>query len=211
MLAQARSPQPRVCFVGTASGDSDAYLARFYAAFSELPCRPRHLPLFRRTRLDLRDHLAAQDVVYVGGGNTRSMLSVWREWGVDDALRRAWETGVVLAGVSAGAICWFEQGITDSADGPLQVVPCLGLLAGSCCPHYDGEPERRPAVRRLLAGGALAPGLAIDDGAAVHFAGSELRRVVAARPEARAHRVTLDGGEVRERTLEAEALEPGAG
>jgi dipeptidase E len=113
ILAQARVPEPAVAFVPTASGDADASIVRFYTAFSGLPCRPSHLALFRRTP-DLRSYLLAQDVIYVGGGNTKSMLAVWREWGLLELLREAWASGIVLAGISAGAICWFEQGVTDS-------------------------------------------------------------------------------------------------
>ncbi len=134
LLQQARVPRPTVCFVGAASGDADSYLAKFYAAFSRYECRPCHLPLFRRTP-DLSAYVRAQDVIFVGGGNTRSMLAVWREWGLPELLREAYETGTVLAGISAGTICWFEQGVTDSAASEFEALQCLGLISGSCCPH----------------------------------------------------------------------------
>jgi peptidase E len=117
------------------------------------------------------------------------MLAVWRDWGLDLHLRAAWEQGVVLGGVSAGAICWFEQGLTDSIAGPLTALDCLGWLPGSCCPHYDSEPLRRPTFRRLVARGAIAEGVAADDGAALHYVGGRLLRVVSSRPRARAWRV----------------------
>src|SRR6476659_5432976 len=116
VLAQAGLAEPRVSFLPTASGDVDSYAASFYTAFARLPCQPSHLMFFRRTP-DLREHVLSQDVIYVGGGNTKSMLGVWREWGLPEILREAWEAGVVLAGVSAGCICWFEQGLTDSFEG----------------------------------------------------------------------------------------------
>lgn len=205
ILRQARSPRPAVGFIGTASGDSDAYLVQFYATFGRLDCRPSHLPFFRRTP-DLRDYILRQDVVFVGGGNTKSLLAVWRDWGLPDILREAWEAGLVLAGVSAGAICWFEQGLTDSWAGRLAVLGGLGFVRGSCCPHYNGEPERRPAYHNLLLRGEISPGLAIEDGAAVHLADGGVYRVVAWQPGAKAYRVWAEGGAVYEEALAAELL-----
>jgi dipeptidase E len=205
ILAQARVSEPAVAFVPTASGESDNYIVRFYTAYLGLPCRPSHLAFFRRTP-DLRSYLLAQDAIYVGGGNTKSMLAVWREWGVPELLREAWESGVVLAGISAGAICWFEQGVTDSFADRLRVIDCLGFLPGSCCPHYSGEPERRPAFHRLLRQGEIAPGFAIDDGGAIHFTGDQVHRVIASRQGATAYRVRSAGADVREEPLPAEHL-----
>ena len=150
VLAQARVPQPAVGFIPTASGDAEPYIVRFYEAFSGLPCRPSYLPLFCRTP-DLREYLLAQDVIYVGGGNTKSLLGVWREWGLPEVLREAWAAGVVLAGVSAGAVCWFEQGLSDAYAEALRPLQCLGFLAGSCCPHYDGEAGAPPHLSRAPA------------------------------------------------------------
>jgi peptidase E len=197
VLAQARSPSPSVLFLPTASGDADAYVLRFYTAFSGLPCRPSHLSLFRRTP-DLRACLLSQDVIYVGGGNTKSMLGVWREWGLPEILREAWSAGVVLAGISAGAICWFEQGLTDSFDGDLRPLQCLGFLRGSCCPHYDGEAARRPTYHQLVRRGDLLPGFAIDDGVALHFLGDDLHHVATSRPRVNAYRVRMSNGAVQE-------------
>ena len=188
VLAQARRSNPAVCFLATASGDADAYIARFYAAFTKYRCRPSHVPLFGRTP-DLEEVLSAQDVICVGGGNTKSMLAVWRDWHLPALLRRAWRSGIVLAGVSAGAICWFEFGVTDSWANRLAGLPCLGLLPGTCCPHYDGEPERRPALQRLVAERSVPTALALDDGAAAHFVGRKLVRIVSSRSNARGYRV----------------------
>src|SRR5712692_7684400 len=129
-LQQTRKANPKICFVPTASGDSEDYLFRFYAVFSQYECRPSHLAFFRKPTAatspltDLEAYLLAQDAIYVGGGNTRSMLAVWREWGLDGILRKAWESGIVLGGISAGAICWFQEGLTDSVPGR------LGKLSG---------------------------------------------------------------------------------
>lgn len=205
IVAQTGKKQPSVCFIGTATGDADVYLAKFYAAFTKIGCRPSHLPLFARTP-DLRKTLLSQDVIYVGGGNTKSMLAVWREWGIDAILREAWRKGIVLAGVSAGAICWFDAGVTDSWAGHLAALPCLGLLKGGACPHYDGEVERRPAVHRLVGASEMPATLALDDGAAAHFVGRTLLRVVSVRPEARAYEVRRHAGRVAETPLPAVGL-----
>jgi peptidase E len=206
VLRQARTARPAVTFLGTASGDADSYVVKFYKAFSGYDCRPSHLPLFQRTP-KLRDHLLRQDIIYVGGGNTKSMLGIWREWGLPALLREAWDAGIVLAGISAGAICWFQHGLTDSWAEKLAVLECLGLLEGSCCPHYDGEPERRPAYHDFLLKGAIRPGVALDDGAAIHLVEGAIHRVVASRPKARAYRVRVREGAVQEEPFEAEYLQ----
>ena len=205
ILQQARVTNPRVCFVGTATGDSVRYVASFYRAYRQLDCRPSHLTFFERTP-ELRSLALEQDVIYVGGGNTKSMLAVWKEWGFDKILREAWQSGVVLAGISAGAICWFEQGITDSFADELKVMNCLAFLKGSCCPHFDGEVERRPAFHKMLQENRILPGYAIDDCAAVHFVGNEIRRVVNSRKEANAYRMQLVNGVVQQEPMTPEAL-----
>jgi dipeptidase E len=186
--------RPRICFLPTASADSADYVVRFYEAFRER-AEPSHLELFGRPRHDIRDFLLGQDVVYVGGGNTANMLAIWRVHGVDAVLREAWERGIVLAGISAGSICWFESGVTDSFGEELAPLPCLGFLSGSNCPHYDSEPQRRPTYQRLVDAGELPPGLAADDGVGLHFVGTELAEAVAGRPDALAFRVEPGGEE----------------
>ncbi len=182
--------QPRVCFLPTASGDDAGYATRFYTAFGRRGCRVAHLPLFQRQDADPCAFLLDQDVVYVGGGNTANMLAIWRVHGVDQALRAAWEAGVVLCGLSAGSLCWFESGVTDSFGLPLAPLHgALGFLPGSHCPHYDGEPGRRPTYQRCVAAGLLPPGVAADDGCALHYQDTQLTAVVASRPTAQAYRV----------------------
>jgi dipeptidase E len=184
-----RRERPRVCFVPTASGDSESYIAGFYAAFADRS-EATHLALFDRTVTDIEAVLLDQGAIYVGGGNTANMLAVWRVHGVDRALRRAWESGVVMAGISAGALCWFEAGTTDSFGPDLAVLSDgLGFLPGSHSPHYDGEARRRPLYQRLVAEGALPDGYAADDGAALVFRNTDLAEVVASRPAARGYRV----------------------
>jgi peptidase E len=165
------------------------------------------VPLFRRTP-DLKQVLPDQDVIYVGGGNTKSMLAVWREWDVPRLLRRAWNNGTVLAGISAGAICWFKMGVTDSLGTRLTGLPCLGFLPGTCCPHFDGEVERRPALHRLVAAGAVPKALALDDGAAAHFIDRQLVRIVTSRPDARGYEVRRHGSCSAESALPVIALAP---
>jgi peptidase E len=196
---------PRVCFLGQASGDDAGYFAKFVDAFAGR-ARPGRLKLFNRDATNLERHLLDQDVIYVGGGNTANMLAIWRLHGLDRALRAAWEAGVVLTGLSAGSICWFEAGTTDSFGKDLQpLTNGLGFLPGSHCPHYDGEVQRRPLYHRLIGEGFPA-GYAIDDDAAIRFIGSEVGEVVSARDGATAYRVEKVGDQVIETPLTARSL-----
>lgn len=200
-VKQTGKRKPKVCFIGTAHGDAEAGRLRFYAGMSQFNCTPTHLPLFARTPRDLASFVLEQHAILVGGGNTRSMLAVWRDWGLDAHLRTAWQHGVVLGGWSAGSICWFEQGITDSIAGPLTTLDCLGFLPGSNCPHYDSEALRRPTYRRLVAAGKIAAGYAADDGVALHFINDRLVRAVSNRPRARGWRLSRSGKRTVERAL----------
>jgi dipeptidase E len=199
--------RPRVCFLPTAMGDADWAIVAFYERFPAALCEPSHVTLFGVPRADVRGHLLGQDAIYVSGGNTANMLAVWAVHGVDTALREAWGAGIVLGGPSAGGICWFETGITDSFGPELALLPrALGFLPGSFCPHYDGEPGRRPAYERQIREGALPAGWAADDAVALHFEGTELVEVVTERDGATAYRVERRGGEVAETPLEARLL-----
>lgn len=193
ILGLTGKTDPKLCYLGTASGDAQAGIDRFYDACTHLACTPTHLSLFKPSTRDLAGLLLAQDVLYIGGGNTRNLLALWRLWEVDTIMRAAWERGIILAGVSAGSICWFGQGTTDSWFGPLSALPCLGFLPGSNCPHYDSEPERRPTYHRFVASGAMADGYAADDGVALHFTDTTLAKVISSRPDARAYRVVRSG------------------
>ena len=190
--------RPRVCFLPTASGDADHYVVRFYRAFPAARCEPSHLSLFRRPApgdpADVAEHLLAQDVIYVGGGSVISLLGVWRAHGLDDVLRTCWERGIVLAGLSAGSLCWFAEAVSAFHGAPVPVAG-LGLLPHSNCVHVDAEPHRLSAFRDLVDRGAMPGGYAADDGAALHFVGEELAEVVTSRPRAKAYRV--DAGACR--------------
>lgn len=207
ILSLARRRPARVCFVPTASGDSAAFVARFYRAFSGR-CVPTDLTLYDPSALprnpattaELAGFVAEQDVFYVGGGNTAHLVALWRVHGLDRLLRDAWAGGAVLAGLSAGMLCWFQAGVTDSFGGLEPFSDGLGFLEGSACPHYDGEPGRRPTYHRLVAGGFPA-GYAADNAAALHFAGRDLVEAVSSRPGAAAYRLSRAEGRVVEEKL----------
>ena len=192
LLGLARKPRPHVVFLPTATGDSDWPVERFEAAWSLRDCT-RDVAYTFGIPDDPAGRVAAADVVVVAGGNTANMLAVWRLHGIDRVLREAWERGAELGGVSAGANCWFEACVTDSFSVALDGLDNgLGLLAGSFCPHFDGEERRRPVYTRLVAEGFPA-GIACDDGAAAHYRGRDLVEVVADRPGARGYRVSSSG------------------
>ena len=208
LLELTGAEHPRLCYVPTAGADSDYGIVRFYEIFAR-QARVTHLPLFRRQG-DVTEVLLEQDAIWVGGGNTLNMLAVWRLHGVDAALREAWARGIPLGGVSAGSICWFESGVTDSYGPDLKpITGCLGFLAGSNCPHYDGEDQRRPVYTRLVASGELPAGYACDDGAALLFRGTELAEVVAAQKNSCAYRVEREGDRAVEVPLEPARLVSG--
>jgi dipeptidase E len=202
ILGRSEKQTPKVCFVPTASGDADNYITRFYTAFERHECTPSHLSLFSPPTRDLEAYVMDKDIIYVGGGNTKNLLALWKEWGLDIVLRKAWQQGKIMAGVSAGSICWFEEGVTDSFGSGLEPIKTLGFLKGSNCPHYDGEEERRPAYRRLVGSGRIPGGYAADDGAALHYIDEELVKAVSSRSKAKAYHVCKTEGKVRETVVE---------
>jgi dipeptidase E len=206
VLSLVRRPRPRVCLVPTASGDSIAWIERFYELFTDDRCEPSHLGLFSRSVDDLHAFLSEQDVVYVGGGNTVNLLAVWRAQGLAEVVPELLAAGVVFCGVSAGALCWFERGITDSYGPGLNPLENgLGVLEGSFCPHYDSDP-RRPAAFAAYVRSTGRTGVAAEDGVALHYVDGRLARVVSSRPAASAWRVAPDGSEVRAERLAPEYL-----
>lgn len=198
--------RPKVCFIPTASRDHEVGVLEFYRA-TKGRAEAADLALFWRTVDDIRAFLLDQDAIYVGGGNTANMLAIWRVHGVTDILREAWEAGIVLAGVSAGAICWFESGVTDSFGKRLApLFGGLGILGGSFCPHYDGEPLRRSSFHRFVEEG-LPGGYAVDDRVALHFVGTELAEAITASETARAYRVESRAGRAVETKIETRRLD----
>jgi dipeptidase E len=198
--------RPRMCYVPTAGAERDQAIASFFETFAPRT-EPSALRLFGVPRAGIRDHLLGQDLIWVSGGNTANMLAIWRVHGVDAALREAWEAGVVLAGWSAGAICWFEGGVTDSFGPDLAPLEDgLRFLAGSFCPHYDSE-ELRPATYRRLISEGLPAGYATDDGVGLHFRGTDLAEAVSSRPDGRAFRVERSGDGATESALPVRYLD----
>lgn len=205
ILKLTRKRKPNVCFIGTASGDSETYIQKFLTAFPKSRARASTLKLFARDKTSLRTHLLSQDVIYVGGGNTANMLSVWRVHGVDKILREAWNRGIILCGISAGMLCWFECCVTDSF-GPLAALnDGLGFLKGSACPHFDGEASRRPTYHRLVAHD-FPPGVAADDYAGIHFIDQKIHKCISSHKRAKAYRIDRVRGHVVETEMETEWL-----
>ncbi|MBA3844499.1 MAG: peptidase E [Actinobacteria bacterium] len=192
--------RPRMLYVPTAIGDSESGIVSFYDRFARR-VEASHLLTFPYPPDDLRGLILSQDAICVSGGNTANMLAIWQVHGIDLLLREAWESGILLWGASAGMICWFEAGVTDSFGPRLAGLDCLGFLPGSACPHYDGEELRRPRYHELVAGG-FPEGIAADDGVAVRYSGPEIAEIVSCRPGAAAYRVTREG----EQELESRSL-----
>jgi len=207
-LARERS-RPRACYIGTASGDHGDGYAMWYDAVRDLDCRPSHLALFPMPNVpDVRAHLLAQDVIYVGGGSVANLLAVWRVHGLDEVLAECWRAGVVLGGVSAGSLCWHVGGTTDSFGPDLRpVTNGLGLIPTSNGVHHDSEEQRRPLYQRLVADGTLPAGHATDDGVGLVYRGTVLAEVVADRPGKAAYRVERGpGGTAVETRIEPRRL-----
>ena len=168
ILSLISKKRPKICFIPTASGDNSLYKLNFYRAFSRLNCITSHIDLFSRTE-NLEEKVLTQDIIYVGGGNTKSMLAVWKEWNLHNILQNAYQKGIVMSGVSAGAICWFEKGITDSFANELNIIDCLGIVSGIACPHFDEEKEREPYVKDVIQRETIASCLCIEGDCALHI------------------------------------------
>lgn len=202
----------RVCFIPTASADSAQYLVKFYRAFSGRAIAtdltifdPPAVPRNPSNTSDIASFIADQDILYVGGGNTANLLAIWRVHGLDQLLYEAWCNGTILCGISAGMICWFRDGLTDSFGALAPLGDGLGFIEASACPHYDGEPERPAAIHQAIVEGLLG-GYAADDGAALHFHGKELVEAVSSHEAASAYRVELVDGQVQETKLKTRFL-----
>lgn len=201
ILQQSNVKCPNIGFIGTASGDDARYVVKFFSHFSKLECHPSALSLFGRVQ-NLEEWILGQDIIFVGGGNTKSMLGVWESWGIPQLLKRALDKGTILSGVSAGAICWFESGITDSFSSSFTALDGLKFLDGSCCPHYSLEPDRKPVFERLIASSDIPDGVAIDDGAAIHWIDGSASRIVSGKVGASAYSIKLVNGKVSSTKME---------
>jgi dipeptidase E len=205
--------KPRICFVSTPNGDLPEGIDKFYEAYGSLDCEPSHLAFFRKPApgaivlSSIEEALLGMDAIFVGGGNTKSALGVWREWGLQGVFKQALAAGVLLCGVSAGAICWFDGGLTDSVWGAgLQPLRCLGFLGGACSVHYHSEPGRQELLHKSIEARVFSEGLGIDDYAAVLFENGKISRVVSWRRGTTAYRVGYRNGRLTEEMLEAETI-----
>ena len=197
ILDQTGKEKPNICFIPTATGDNEAYKVNYYSTFSKLDCNPIHLDFFKRTP-DLEQLIPQQDAIFVGGGNTKSMLAVWKDWNLDKLLKEAYEKGVVMSGVSAGANCWFERAVVDSWEEDLRVIDCMGFIKGICCPHYDEEPQRRPAVKTFLEDGIIDSCYSVEGNCALHIKNDDEYLSVDFGKEKNAYIVSMDGDKVKE-------------
>ena len=205
ILAQVDAPRPKILFVGSASLYDQDYRNCFYKAFEQMNCIPNHLEAHQE---NLESIILSHDIIYVGGGNTLKMLSEWKERGMDQVLKKAYQQGIVLCGLSAGAICWFEEGLTDSLPGELGKISCLGILEGSNCPHFDGEPERQVAYKNKIISGEMKRGIACDDGVAVHYVNETIYDIVSSRPRAKAYHYELIHAQLVEAILKPKLIMP---
>jgi dipeptidase E len=212
VLSLAAVKEPRILFLPTASGDTTAHINAFKDRFSDRTCAPEYVSLFRLrdSTQTLEELVLAQDILYVGGGSMRNLLALWQAHGLEPLLVEAWRRGTVLAGLSAGAMCWFQGGVTRSS-GPAEPMAGLGLLEGSLTVHADGEPERLPVWLAGVRDGTLPGGWALDDGVGLLFRGQQLERAVSSRPGAGAQRVDQVAGELVRHRLEVELLRAAPG
>ncbi len=209
MAALTGKPRPRICYLPTASADSPQGTLTFYQNCAPLAVEPHVQNSFiasTRQDKDWDEVLLSMDAIVCSGGNTLNQQAIWKAQGIDAVLRTAWERGIVLGGASAGSLCWFEEGTTDSRPKALSIVKCLGFLPGSHSPHYDAEPGRRPLYQRLIASGEMKPGYACDNDAGLYFEGTAVKRVVATRAAAKVYHVTVEGGRAVEKVLEPERI-----
>lgn len=196
LLAQSPKPNPRICLLATPSADDRGVIRHFMQTFDRYPCRPTYLEVFQPTVRDMAGFIQEQDILYVSGGQSKSSMALWHGWNLIEPIRQAYQNGTILSGGSAGAVCWFEQCVTDSFPGALTSMPALGFLPGSFSPHFS-SPSRRAVFSRLLAGGQIGPGYAADDGAGVHFVDEQFHRAISLVPHATAHQMSLAGDRAR--------------
>jgi dipeptidase E len=202
-------PRPKLLYLPTASADSVNGTLNWYKTCSTLEVTPMEQDSFiasTRQSESWEEALLSVDGICVSGGNTLNQQAIWKAQGIDLVLRKAWDQGIVLGGASAGSLCWFEEGTTDSRPKELSKVTCLGFLKGSHCPHYDAEPGRRPLYQKLIGSGEMKPGYACDNNAGIYFEDNTVKRVVATKPGSKAYYVSLVGGKVIERPLEPEII-----
>src|SRR6476646_8916728 len=209
MATLTGKPRPRLCYLPTASADRADGVISWYRTCAPLNVEPfvqeSFISSYRQTK-GFDEVLLSMDGIVASGGNTLNQQAIWKAQGIDVILRQAWDRGIVLGGASAGSLCWFEEGTTDSRPKELSTVKGLGFLRGSHCPHYDREKDRRPLYQKLIASGELKPGYACDNDAGIYFENDDVKRVVSTRPEAKVYYVSMVGGKVVERVMEPEHI-----
>jgi peptidase E len=201
--------RPRICYLPTASADSNESIVGFYQSCAPLNVEPfvQKMYIESLTQTQSFDEvLLSMDAIVVSGGNTLNQQVIWKAHGVDAILRQAWDKGIVLGGASAGSLCWFEEGTTDSRPKALSIVQCMGFLKGSHSPHYDAEAGRRPLYQKLISAGEMKPGYACDNDAGIYFEDNAVKRVVSTRDGAKAYYVSVVNGAVAERVLQPELI-----
>jgi len=201
--------RPRLCYLPTAAADSEAAMLAWYRTCTPLNVEPYVQASFIASTRQARsweEVFLSMDGIVVSGGNTLNQQAIWKAQGIDLALRKAWDQGIVLGGASAGSLCWFEEGTTDSRPKELSIVQCLGFLKGSHSPHYDAEPGRRPLYQKLIGSGQMKPGYACDNDAGLYFEDNTVKRVFATRAGAKVYYVSVVDGKVTERVMEPDLL-----
>lgn len=201
--------RPRLCYLPTASADSPAGSITWFRNCAPVECEPFVQESFiasSRQDKGWDEVLLSMDGIVASGGNTLNQQAIWKAQGIDQVLRQAWDRGIVLGGASAGSLCWFEEGTTDSRPKELTTVQCLGFLKASHSPHYDREPLRRPLYQKLIASGQMKPGYACDNDAGIYFEDNEVKRVVSTHPEAKVYYVSMVNGRITERVLEPDSI-----
>ena len=209
MAALTGKPRPRLCYLPTASADSESGSIAWFRNCAALDVVPFVQESFIESSSQTHDWdevFLSMDGIVASGGNTLNQQAIWRAQGIDVILREAWHRGIVLGGASAGSLCWFEEGTTDSRPRKLSIVKCLGFLSGSHSPHYDAEEERRPLYQKLIGSGAMKPGYACDNDAGIYFEDNVVKRVVSARTGAKCYYVSAVDGHAVETVLEPEGI-----
>ncbi len=203
LLLQTNKAKPKVLFLPTAGGDHEDYIAKFYRAYNKFNCKPTHLSLTKKniSYRKLEQTVLSQDLIFVGGGSPKFLMQVWRKAGLDRIIKKAWKQGVILSGMSAGAICWYEDGFTNPKDDIWRRISCLGFLEGSFCPHYDKRGELRKAYRKMISSREIESGYGVQDGVALHYVGTELKYIISSSPDAKALYVKKSGFRVTEKEL----------
>ncbi len=205
ILQQTDKPKPNVCYIGTATGDATHHIVRFYDIFQNFSCHPSHLSLYAAPK-DIESHILKQDIIFVGGGNTKNLLTLWRAWDLDKMLHKAMQNGTILTGSSAGSICWYEEGLSDYIFSEFNALPALGFLKGSNCPHFDSEAGRRPRYHELVGNGTMKEGIAADDHVALHYVDGKLQHIVSAKPQSKAYQMKRSENGVEEIVLQPDIL-----